>query len=181
MGLSILPGVDCFLSYVREVFGCNLFKYFLRPFLSLVSFWDPYNASVCVFNVIPEVSETVLISFHSFSLFCSVAVISTTLSSSSLICSSASVILLLIPSSVSFLYLFIYLFILAALGLSCTWAVHCDVWASLCAGFSLVVVCRFSLSSCGAWAPEHVGSVVCSTWALLLRHAGLVAPWHEGS
>ena len=48
-----------------------------------------------------------------------------------------------------------------------------------CAGFSLVVVCEFSpfklwltgsrvhgLCSCGAWVPEHVGSVVCSTRAL---------------
>ena len=38
-----------------------------------------------------------------------------------------------------------------------------------CVGFSLVVVCRFSLSSCGLRAPGHVGSVVCSTWALSLR------------
>ena len=28
------------------------------------------------------------------------------------------------------------------------------------AGFSLVVACGFSLSSCGAWAPAHVGSLV---------------------
>ena len=27
-------------------------------------------------------------------------------------------------------------------------------------GFSLVVACGFSLSSCGMWAPGHVGSVV---------------------
>ena len=78
-------------------FPCyNIFKYFLRPFVS----WDPYNADVGVFNVVPEVSETVLLSIPSFSLFCSAAVISTTLSSSSLLCSYASVILLLIPSSV---------------------------------------------------------------------------------
>ena len=37
-----------------------------------------------------------------------------------------------------------------------------------------VAACEFSLSSCGAWAPEHVGSVVCSTWALSLRCAGSV-------
>ena len=30
--LSALPGLECFLSHVREVFGYNLFKYFLRPF-----------------------------------------------------------------------------------------------------------------------------------------------------
>ena len=38
-------------------------------------------------------------------------------------------------------------------------------------GFSLVVACRFSLSSYGAQAPEYVGSVVCGTWALSLRHS----------
>ena len=35
-----------------------------------------------------------------------------------------------------------------------------------CVGFSLVVVREFSLSSCGAQAPERVGSVVCGTQAL---------------
>ena len=55
-----------FLSHVKEVFVCNLFKYFLGSFLSLFSFWDPYNANVGAFNVVPEVSKAVLISFHSF-------------------------------------------------------------------------------------------------------------------
>ena len=41
-------------------------------------------------------------------------------------------------------------------------------------GFSLVVACRFSLSSYGAQAPEYVGSVVCGTWALSLRHEGSI-------
>ena len=40
-------------------------NYFLRPFLLLFFFWDPYNSNVGVFNVVPEVSEAVLISFHS--------------------------------------------------------------------------------------------------------------------
>ena len=56
---------DCFLSHVREVFSFYFFKYFFRFFLSLFSFWDLYNANVCAFNVVPEVSYTVLISFHS--------------------------------------------------------------------------------------------------------------------
>ena len=34
------------------------------------------------------------------------------------------------------------------------------------AGFSLVVACGFPLSSCGAWAPECMGSVVCGPQAL---------------
>ena len=55
-------------------------------------------------------------------------------------------------------YLFIYL---AASGLSC------GAGSSLrCAVFSLVVACGFSLSSCGARAPGHVGFVVCGTRAL---------------
>ena len=96
--LCFLDLSECFLSHVREVLGYNIFKYFYRFFLFLFSFWDPYNMNVGALNIVPEVSETVLIFFSFFfSLFCSVAVISTTLSSSSRIHSSASVILLLIP------------------------------------------------------------------------------------
>ena len=58
----ILPGtmhfldlVDYFLSHVREVFSYYFFKYFLDSFLSLFSFWDPYNVNVGAFNV-PEIS-----------------------------------------------------------------------------------------------------------------------------
>ena len=63
-------------------------------------------------------------------------------------------------------YLFIYL---AALGLSCgTQDLRCGMWDLLLwhVGFSLVVACSFSLSSCGTRAPERVGSVVvCGTRA----------------
>ena len=55
---------DYVLSHVREVFNYNLFKYFLRPFLFF--FQDPFNSNVSAFNVVPKVSETVLISFNSF-------------------------------------------------------------------------------------------------------------------
>ena len=40
MGLSALPGLDYFLSHIREVFQYH-FKYFLSPFLFLFFFWDP--------------------------------------------------------------------------------------------------------------------------------------------
>ena len=43
-----------------------LFIYFLRSFLSLFSFWDPYNVNIGVFNVVPEVSYAVFTSFPSF-------------------------------------------------------------------------------------------------------------------
>ena len=55
-------------------------------------------------------------------------------------------------------------------GCSCgTWDLRLGMWDLLlwhglffvsCPGFSLVVVCGFSLSSCGAQAPGRVGSVV---------------------
>ena len=62
-------------------------------------------------------------------------------------------------------YLFIYLF---SLFFGC---IGSSLW---CAGFSLVVACGFSLSSCGAWTPERVGSVVCSMQALSLRRESSV-------
>ena len=57
---SALPGLECFKFL--SIISSNIFS---GPF-SLSSFWDPYNVNVGVFNVVPEVSETVLISFHSF-------------------------------------------------------------------------------------------------------------------
>ena len=70
-----------------------------------------YNSNVSAFDIVLEVSEmTTLSSFHSFSLLCSSEFFSTTLSSSSLIRSSASDILLLIPSRV-FLISLIVLFL----------------------------------------------------------------------
>ena len=73
--LCFLDIGDYFLSHIREVFDYELFKYFFQisPFLFFFFFLDPCNSNVCAFNVVPEVSETVLISFHSFFfiLFCS--------------------------------------------------------------------------------------------------------------
>ena len=91
----MLPGTvcflilaDCSLFHIRNVFSYYLFKYFLRSFLSLF-FWYPYNARVAALNVVPEVSWVVFIFFILFSIFCSVAVISTILSPVSLIRFSA--------------------------------------------------------------------------------------------
>ena len=61
--LHSLDLIDCFLSYIREVFNYNLFKYLLSPFPFLFLFWDPYNLNVGAFHVVPEVSDTVLFSF----------------------------------------------------------------------------------------------------------------------
>ena len=104
--LCFLDLVDYFLSHVREVFSYYLFNYFLRSFLSLFSFWDLYNANVGVFNVAPRSLRLFSFPFNLFPIFYSVAVISTILSPRSFICSSPSVILMLIPTSILFICLF---------------------------------------------------------------------------
>ena len=97
-------------------------------------------------------------------------------------------------------YLFIYLFylFLAALGVSCsTWDFCLGMWDLLlqhtgsslqCAGFPLVVACRFSLLQlwhqgsrarglCSLW---HTGSS-CGAQAQKLWHVGLLATQRVGS
>ena len=107
--LGFLDLGDYFLPYFREFFSYFLLKYFLMVFLFVCFLWDAYDLNVGAFNIVSEVSEIVLISFHSF--FLSVSFISTILSSTSLILSSVSVILLLVPSRVFFVS-FIALFII---------------------------------------------------------------------
>ena len=87
-----------FLPHFREVFNSYLLNYFLMAFLFVFFFWDSYDLNVGAFNVVPEVSEVVLICFNSF--FLSASFISIILPSTLLILSSASVILLLVPSRV---------------------------------------------------------------------------------
>ena len=86
--LDFLDLRDYFLPQFREVFNYYL-KYFLKVFLFLFFFWDSCDSYVGVFSIVPEVSEIVLISFNSFFFFLSVSLISTILSSTSLILSSA--------------------------------------------------------------------------------------------
>ena len=85
-------------------FSAAISEYFFCPFLFLFSFWHPYNTDVGAFNIVPEFSDTLLISFQSlFSLLFHTSVIPTRLSSTSLLCSSASCIVLLIASNESFI------------------------------------------------------------------------------
>ena len=67
--MHFLDLIDYFLSHVREVFGYNLFRNFLRPFLFLIFLWAPYNLNVGAFNTVPEVSVTIFNSFHTFFLY----------------------------------------------------------------------------------------------------------------
>ena len=109
--LGFLDLGDNFFPHFGEVFNYYLLKYFLMVFLFVFFFWDSYDLNVGAFNIVPEVSEIVLILLFHFSFFLSDSFISTILSSTSLILSSASVILLFVPSRV-FLISFIALFII---------------------------------------------------------------------
>ena len=109
--LGFLDLGDYFLPHFREVFNYYLLKDFLMVFIFVFFFWDSYDFNVGAFNIVPEVSEIVLISLIRFSFFLSDSFISTILSSTSLILSFASVILLFVPSRV-FLISLIALFII---------------------------------------------------------------------
>ena len=58
-----------FFSHFREVFNYYVLKYFLMPFLFVCFFYDTYDSNVRVFNIVPEISEVVPISFNSFYVF----------------------------------------------------------------------------------------------------------------
>ena len=42
----------CLLFHVKEVFDCDLFRYFLRYLLLLFFFWDSCISNVDAFNVV---------------------------------------------------------------------------------------------------------------------------------
>ena len=100
--LSFLDLGSYFLPQFMEVFNYYLITYFLMAFLFVFFFWNSYDSNVGVVNIVPVVSEVVLISFNSFvSPFSpSASFIYTILPSTSLILSSASVFLLLVLSRV---------------------------------------------------------------------------------
>ena len=79
--LGFLDLGSYFLPHFRKIFNYYLLKYYVMPF-PIVFFWDTYDLNVQVFNIVPEISEAVLISFYY--LLCSASFISTTLSSNSL-------------------------------------------------------------------------------------------------
>ena len=81
--------IDHFLFHVGEIFNYNLFKNFLLSSLFLFFAWDPYYSNVGEFDIVLDVSEIILGSFHSFYFILLFKVISTILSSSLLIHSSA--------------------------------------------------------------------------------------------
>ena len=108
--LCLLDLVDYFLFHVAEIFNYNLFKIFLICFLLLFLFWDHCNSNIGAFDIIQRSLRLSSVLLNLSTLFCSSEVISIILSSNSLINSSASDILLLIPSKV-FLISVIVLFV----------------------------------------------------------------------
>ena len=131
---------------------------FSGPF-SLFSLWAPYNLKVGAFNVFPEVSETVLLSFHSFFfiLFCSSDLQESVFQLTySFFC--------LIHSAIFFKnYLFIYFWLrwvfVAAHGLSLV---------AVSGGYSLLRCLAFSLQwllSLRSMDSRCVGFSSCSAWA----------------
>ena len=101
--LFFLDLVDYFLAHVREVFSYYVFRYFLGFFLS-----PSYPGTLIMLTLVCLMLSQRSLRFSSFffilfSRFCSAAVISTILSSRKFFHPYASVILLLIPSSVLFM------------------------------------------------------------------------------
>ena len=99
--LHLLNLIDYFLFHIGEIFNYNLFKIFLY------SFFFPSSSVIPIIRMLVHLilSQRSLrlssVLFILFTLFCSSDVISAILSSSSLIRSSDSDILLLIPSQFS--------------------------------------------------------------------------------
>ena len=98
--LCLVDLTDYFLFHVGGIFNYNLLKSFSYPFI----FFSSSGITIIQMLVHLILSQKYLrlpsVLFILFTLFCSSEVISTILSSSSLMCSSASDILLLIPSRV---------------------------------------------------------------------------------
>ena len=107
------------------------------------------NSNVGEFNVVPQVSRLSSILFSVFSLFCSLVVISTILSSRSFIRSSASVILLLIPSrefliSLIVLFIIVYLLFISSISLLNVSCIFSILFPRLCIICTIITLNSFS-------------------------------------
>ena len=105
------------LGKFSTIISLKMFSYL---FLYLFFFRDPYNLNVDASDIVPELSESIFSSSHSFYFILLFRGISTILSYSSLIHSSAADILLLIPSRVfliSVIVLSLHVYTLIILGL----------------------------------------------------------------
>ena len=152
--LHFLDLIDYFLSHVGDIFNYNFFKDFLSTFLFFFFLWGSCNSNVDVFNIVPKVSEAILNSLKSFSFILLLSSYFNHSSFSSHICSSALVILLLVPSrifliSVIVLFISVYLFFISSMSLvivfmvlivSCTF---CILFSSLQRFFVIIILTSF--------------------------------------
>src|SRR5574340_414713 len=120
MGLFVPLGLDYFLFHVGEIFNYNLFKNFLITFLFSSSSGTPTLQMLVCLILSQRSLRLSSVLFILFTLFCSSEVTSAILPSSSVIRSSASDILLLIPFRVvliSAIVLSLHVYSLILLGL----------------------------------------------------------------
>ena len=117
--LCFLDLDDSFLSHVRDVFGLISSNSFSGPFPFSSSSATPMMRMLVRLMSLRSLQLSSF-PFILFSLFCSVGMISTNMSSSSLIRSSSSVILLLFPSSVFFISVILLVISVCLLFKSCS-------------------------------------------------------------
>ena len=180
--LGFLDLSGYFLPLFREVFKYYFLTYFLIPFPFVFFLWDIYSSNVGVLNIVPEVSEVFLIAFNSVFLLCFIYFHQCIFHS--LFLSSASVILLLVPSRVllvSVIALFIIdwrYFISSRSNISCIFSVlvsslfigYSVLFSRFWITFTIIVLNFFSdslpISSSFVWSDGFL-SCSFSCWILL--------------
>ena len=192
LGLSFLDLIDYFLSHVGEVFNYNLFKNFLSAFFFSSSSGTPITWKFVLLILSQRYLMLSSILFILFPLFGSSAVICTILSYSSLLCSSASVILLLVPSrvfliSVIVLFISLYLFfisfmsllvVLTVFSVACIFSI---LFSSLHSIFTIIIMNCFSgwllISSLFIWSCEFLPcSFICAVFLFSSFFFSLACP-----
>ena len=169
--MCFLDLIDYFLSHVGEVFNYNFFKNFLSAFFLSSSFGTPITWKLVLLISSQRCLMLSSILFVLFPLFGSSAVICTILSYSSLLCSSASVILLLVPSrvfliSVLVLFISVCMFFISSMSL----VIVLTVWIQCI--FTVIIPNSLSgrllISSLFIWSEFLLCSLICAVFLCLL-------------
>ena len=135
-----------------KIFWTVIFsKIFSYSFFFFFFFWGPYNSNVGVFDIVPEVSETILISFHSFYFVLLFRSYFYHYTFQLTICSSALDILMLIPSTV--VSISVTLFVSAGLFFNssrslwidyCIFSIFKEFWSRFLIIFTIIILNSFS-------------------------------------
>ena len=181
--LNFLDLIDYFLSHVGDIFNYNFFKDFLSTFLFFFFLWGSCNSNVDVFNIVPKVSEAILNSLQSFSFILLLSSYFNHSSFSSHICSSALVILLLVPSrifliSVIVLFISVCLFFISSMSLVTVLTmlnasyIFSILYSSLWSTFTIIILNslkgRLLISSLFIWSCKFLPcSFICTVFLCL--------------